>query len=182
MLCAISVFLSVAHKARRPQEVDPDHLQPVRQLSKVNLITISKWLCVINVSCKWEWLELGQSSCRRAARYASPHKRHQLTAPSYISCQSLTKSLPSFPLSLSSHAGVTRWSALGVHTVCVWGCGWCVRVCIHPPSLLFPPGALRWGGGPTALDASPCDISIVLGENTHAAQCSQRSEVYEYWQ
>lgn len=29
---------------------------------------------------------------------------------------------------------------------------------------------------------SLCDISIVPGENTHAARCRQRSEMYEYWQ
>lgn len=74
--------------------------------SQVTIINISLWklLWVINASCEQRRLELSQMSCNRAARYASPHNRHQLTGPSYIRSSSLTKSLPSFLLSLLSHA------------------------------------------------------------------------------
>lgn len=67
---------------------------------------------VINTSHEQGRLELSQTSCNRATRYASPHKSHQLTGPSYISSSSLTKSLPSFLLSLSSHTVGTHKSAL----------------------------------------------------------------------
>lgn len=43
----------------------------------------------------WRPVELSQTSCNRAEWYASPHKRLQLTGPSYINLSSLTKSLPS---------------------------------------------------------------------------------------
>lgn len=83
----------------------------MKQVTKVNIINISqrKLLLVINISCKWGLLELSQTSCNRATWYASPCERRQLTGPSYISSSSLTKSLPSFLLSLSSHAGITHW-------------------------------------------------------------------------
>lgn len=67
---------------------------------------------VINTSHEQGRLELSQTSCNRATWYASPHKSHQLTGPSYISSSSLTKSLPSFLLSLSSHTVGTHKSAL----------------------------------------------------------------------
>lgn len=84
-------------------------------------------------------LELSQTSCNRAAQYTSPHKRHQLTRPSYISSESLTKSLPSFLLTLSSHTAGTHKSTLYSRNgrYCVFFRQWGVSSCVLQ--------GLQWG-------------------------------------
>lgn len=138
--------------------------------SQVTIINISLWklLWVINAPCEQRRLELSQMSCNRAARYASPYNRHQLTGPSYIRSLSLTKSLPSFLLSLSSHA--VGYVPARVHfTVAA------VRGGIAPPTFFFiSEGFLLWFSGAPGLKngaflMSLCDISIVLGENTQSS-------------
>lgn len=57
-------------------------------------------------------LELSQPLCNGATRYASPHKRHQLTSSSYIGSQSFAKSLLPFLVSLPLHTVVTHQTAL----------------------------------------------------------------------
>lgn len=127
----------------------------MKLVTKVNIVNISqrKLLLVINISCKWGLLELGQTSCNRATWYASPCERRQLTGPSYISSQSLTKSLPSFLLSLSSHAGITHCEHFtGQERHCFVS----VR-----GFLLAPPGAPEVENG---AEACPCVTSPLCWE------------------
>lgn len=85
----------------------------------------------------WRPVELSQTSCNRAEWYASPHKRHQLTGPSYINLSSLTNSLPSImPLSSSqprsAHESATRWSWRGCFCCQWWASVW------FSPAATFP--------------------------------------------